>query len=110
VRLREIVSKVPINPIIRTRTRHSRHAYHPRRDNIYKLNATVHALSKRTYVHRNTQADGISEPASSYSRGEDRKRVIPSKSLYSRRYEHNTNLNYACEKAKAVLEPNHRAS
>jgi hypothetical protein len=29
--LRELVSKVLINPIIWTRSRHSRHAYHPTR-------------------------------------------------------------------------------
>jgi hypothetical protein len=29
---REDVTKVLINPIIRTRTRHSHHAYHPTRD------------------------------------------------------------------------------
>jgi hypothetical protein len=34
VRLRELVTKVLINPIIRTRTRYFRHAYHPTRDNI----------------------------------------------------------------------------
>jgi hypothetical protein len=32
--IRELVTKVLINPIIRIRTRHSRHAYHPSRDNI----------------------------------------------------------------------------
>jgi hypothetical protein len=32
--LRELVTKVLINPIIRTRTRHCRHVYHPTRDNI----------------------------------------------------------------------------
>jgi hypothetical protein len=32
---RECVTEVLINPIIRTRTRHFRHAYHPTRDNIY---------------------------------------------------------------------------
>jgi hypothetical protein len=33
--LRKLVTKVLINPIIRTRTRHFRHAYHPTRDHIY---------------------------------------------------------------------------
>jgi hypothetical protein len=32
--LKELVTEVPINKIIRTRTRHFRHAYHPTRDNI----------------------------------------------------------------------------
>jgi hypothetical protein len=34
-RLRELVTKVLINPIIRTRTRHFRRAYHPTRDSMY---------------------------------------------------------------------------
>jgi hypothetical protein len=34
---RECVTKVLINPINRTGTRHSRHAYHPTRDNILKF-------------------------------------------------------------------------
>jgi hypothetical protein len=34
---RQCVTEVLINPIIRTRTRHSRHAYHPTRDNIYTV-------------------------------------------------------------------------
>jgi hypothetical protein len=32
---RECVTEVLINPIIRTRTRHSRHAYYPARDNMH---------------------------------------------------------------------------
>jgi hypothetical protein len=34
MRLREIVTKVLINPIIRTKPRHFRHANHPTRDNM----------------------------------------------------------------------------
>jgi hypothetical protein len=32
----ECVTQVLINPNIRTRTRHFRHAFHPTRDNIYR--------------------------------------------------------------------------
>jgi hypothetical protein len=38
---RQIVTKVLINPIIRTRTRHFRRAYHPTRDCMYELNIDI---------------------------------------------------------------------
>jgi hypothetical protein len=41
---REVVTKVLINPIIGTRTRHSRHAYHPTLDNSFRKVRYDHLL------------------------------------------------------------------
>jgi hypothetical protein len=42
--LREIVTKALINPIIRTRTRHFRRAYHPTRDSIINVRKRIVSL------------------------------------------------------------------
>jgi hypothetical protein len=75
--------KMSINLTIQSTTRLISHEHTPTRYNMNKFHLTVRALSRRTYIHTNIQAKGISELAYSYSSGEGRKRVIPSKSLYS---------------------------
>jgi hypothetical protein len=48
--LREVITKVPINPIVRTRTRHSPHAYLPTRDNIEIANRCLQNVAQFRYL------------------------------------------------------------
>jgi hypothetical protein len=61
VRLREVVTKVLIHPTIRTRTRHSRHAYHPTSDNNVTClrHAAIVETQKSVNALRNSRGRGV---------------------------------------------------